>query len=323
MGTPSRKQRRASRDLFLGIDGGGTKTHTVLFSADGKLLAEDTSGPSNPLRTGLASAAETLLGSAAAAVDSIGRTTDGIVSVFAGLAGVRRKDQRAEVRRLIARGFENARVTVVTDAEIALHAATGGKPGVVVIAGTGSIVFGRNSRGRTALAGGWGPIAGDEGAGVSIAREALRAVARASDGRGPKTALSELAAEYFRAGSAEDLIVAIYSPQMTYTKLAGFARSVAQAADEGDETARTILRNAGKELGLAVCAVIRQLGMERSKVNVGTVGGVFRSGELVKRSLMAELRTCAPAAGFVEPKISPAEAAAELAIAQFYQSPSR
>ncbi|HUF04186.1 MAG TPA: BadF/BadG/BcrA/BcrD ATPase family protein [Aridibacter sp.] len=317
MSNPSRRYRRAAKILFLGVDGGGTKTQTVVYSADGEKLSEDTAGPSNPLRIGLRPSADTIFESATRACDRIARTTGGIAACVAGLAGVRREDLRDGMRRLIGERLPGADVSVVTDAEIALLAATGGKPGIVVIAGTGSIVFGRNSKGRSALAGGWGPIAGDEGGAVSIAREALRAVARASDGRGPKTVLSALAAEYFRASSAEDLIVAIYSPQMNYTRLAGFARHVAEAATEGDDVAATIVRDAGKDLGAAACAVIRRLRMERSNLRIGTVGGVFGAGDLVRRPLLRIVRSCAAKARIVEPVTSPAEAAAALAISQF------
>lgn len=322
MTNPSRRHRRASNELYLGVDGGGSKTRTVIFSADGEQLSEDTAGPSNPLRVGLKPAAETIVGSATRACDRIGRTTAGIVSCVAGIAGVRREDLRIGMRRLIGESLPGSEVSVVTDAEIALLAATAGGPGLVVIAGTGSIVFGKNSKGRTATAGGWGPIAGDEGGAVSIAREALRAVARASDGRGPETALSALAADYFRASSADDLVVAIYSPQMTYTKLAGFAGRVTEAAIEGDKAARQIIREAGLELGAAACAVIRRLRMTRADLRIGTVGGVFNAGDLLRRPLLETVRKCAPKAHFVDPVSTPAQAAASLAVRRVHQTPS-
>ncbi|REJ78216.1 MAG: hypothetical protein DWQ47_01775 [Acidobacteria bacterium] len=314
----TRKHRRATRDLFLGVDGGGTKTHSVILSAEGELLAEDLSGPSNPFRTGLKNSADTIALSAARACDKIGRTTGSIVSAVTGLAGVRREDLRSEMRRLLSRELTHATLSVVTDAEIALYAVLEKRSGLVVIAGTGSIVYGRNSRGRTALAGGWGPIAGDEGGGVSIAIDALSAVARASDGRGPKTELSKLAAEYFRSKSADDLVVAIYSPHVNFTRIAGFATSVARAAARGDKTAVDILSKAGTELGDAACAVVRELGMTRSAVEVGTVGGVFRSGEIVKRALEDQLSKCVRSMSFTDALFSPAEAAARMAYEQAF-----
>lgn len=322
MSRTSRRHRGTAKELFLGVDGGGTKTQSVIYASDGEKLSEDTTGPSNPLRIGLKPAAETILESATRACDRIGRTTGGIVSCVAGIAGVRREDLRQGMRRLIAEGLPGANVVVVTDAEIAFLAATGGEPGLVVIAGTGSIVFGKNRKGKTATAGGWGPIAGDEGGAVSIAREALRAVARASDGRGPATSLSALAAEYFRASSAEDLIVAIYSPQMSYARLAGFARHVAKAASRGDEVAVEILRVAGRELGDAACAVIKALKFGNSRFPVTLAGGVFTARDLITETLLTTLKECAPRSFLKFSDLSPADAAARMALETYHQSPS-
>src|SRR5207237_9144432 len=105
-------------------------------------------------------------------------------------------------------------VEVVTDAEIALYGATGGAPGLVLIAGTGSICCGRNARGKRVCAGGWGPLAGDEGGGSWLARRALQAVAQASDGRGPDTALSQAACAYFKVAAPDDRGFRIYAPRM-------------------------------------------------------------------------------------------------------------
>lgn len=321
-GSPKQK-RPASRDLFLGVDGGGTKTHAALFNSKGALLSEQQTGPSNPLRIGVRKALVNIQAAAVGALDEIDRTPEDVVGVVAGLAGARREDYKMQMRTGIGHFLPNASVDVVTDADIALFATTSGCPGVVVISGTGSVCYGSGSDGRTAVAGGWGPIAGDEGGGVSIAREALQAVARASDGRGRRTELSDLAARYFRAPSAEDLIVAIYSPSTDYKRLAGFARLVVEAARDGDRVAKTILDNAGTELGIAACAVLTDLKLEKEKVPVGLVGGIFAAGDLIKDPLLQRIRKCAPEAYLKIPKISPAGAAAKMAIARHHQSPSR
>jgi N-acetylglucosamine kinase-like BadF-type ATPase len=120
-------------------------------------------------------------------------------------------------------------VEVVTDAEIALYGATGGKAGLVIIAGTGSICCGVSARGRRACAGGWGPVVGDEGSGSWIARRALQAVARATDGRGRKTSLVEAACEYFNVAEADDLSTAVYAPSVTNSRIAGFGSRVVGA----------------------------------------------------------------------------------------------
>ncbi len=164
-----------------------------------------------------------------------------IVAATLGLAGVRRLDIRERVRESFATRFRVRKTLVTTDADIALYGTTLGKAGLVVIAGTGSICIGINDEGEQFIAGGWGPVAGDEGGGRGIAGEALHAVAKASDGRGELTKLSERAAEYFRASNVENLIGAIYAPQMDNSRIAGFARLVVETAADGDKIAVDIL----------------------------------------------------------------------------------
>jgi N-acetylglucosamine kinase-like BadF-type ATPase len=110
------------------------------------------------------------------------------------------------------------------------------------------------------------------------------------------------------------LIVAIYSPQVDNTRIAGFARFVVEAAQEGDAVASTILQEAGSELGLAACAVIDQLGLRRNKVPIGCVGSVFNAGEILKRPMIETIHTIAPKAFLTEPSMLPAHAAALMAM---------
>ncbi|HMF56995.1 MAG TPA: BadF/BadG/BcrA/BcrD ATPase family protein, partial [Pyrinomonadaceae bacterium] len=229
-----------------------------------------------------------------------------------GLAGVRRGDLRQRMREALT-GLGIHHLEVVTDADIALFGATAGEQGLVVIAGTGSICCGMNGRGKKACAGGWGPIAGDEGSGSWIARRALQAVARASDGRGNETELSEAACDYFKASSDDDLAIAIYAPHMTNDRIAGFARFVIEAAEKGDRVARAIVIEAGRELGLAACAVIEKLQMERERFQVAYVGGVFTSGDTILAHMRRQIKTLAPRAFTAPPKLAPAEAAARMA----------
>ncbi len=314
MPTSPSNTSRTSRDLFAGIDGGGTKTHAVICDSRGKVLSEDRAGPSNPMRVGMREATREILAALVRACDKLNRTPDEIVSLTAGLAGVRRADLKLQMQASLASELPVPRINIFTDAEIALFATTAGKPGAVVISGTGSVCFGKNGNGESAVSGGWGPIAGDEGGGVSIARKALQAVARASDGRGPATRLSKLAADYFRAATPEDLIVAIYSPHTDYTKVAGFAASVIKAARAGDLVAAAIMDDAGHELGVSVCAVLKRLKLSRKKIRVGTVGGIFNAGELLTGALAAEIRKCSVLAELAKPSFTPGHAAALMAI---------
>ncbi|HMO81508.1 MAG TPA: BadF/BadG/BcrA/BcrD ATPase family protein [Pyrinomonadaceae bacterium] len=312
------KKRRnagsALHQLYLGVDGGGTKTHIALMDATGAVRSEGFSGPSNPLRVGVETAVSNIIKAISEACDRGGLSRGDILAATLGLAGVRRADLRQRIRDSFLERLRVGHIEVVTDAEIALYAATEGKPGLVVIAGTGSICLGRNAKGKTAIAGGWGPLAGDEGGGVGIARLALQAVAKASDGRGISTVLSRRAAEYFRASGPENLIVAIYSPQVDNSRIAGFARLVVESALANDAVAVNIIKEAGFELGLAACAVIEKLGLKRYKVPVGCVGSLFKAGDVLKGPMIEVIHTVAPKAVLTEPLMPPAHAAALMAL---------
>jgi N-acetylglucosamine kinase-like BadF-type ATPase len=312
---PAKSHRTSrSRQLFLGVDGGGTKTHIAIMNSSGKTVSEGFAGPSNPLRVGVETAVDNIVKAITQATDGGELSRGDIAAATLGLAGVRRADLRQRVRESFIKriGIKNA--VVITDAEIALYATTLGKSGLVVIAGTGSVCFGKNEAGTIAISGGWGPLAGDEGGGVGIARDALHAVAKASDGRGKPTELSERASEYFRASGPENLIVAIYSPQVDNTRIAGFARLVVESALDGDRIAVDILRDAGRELGIAAVAVITKLGLKNGKVPIGCVGSIFSAGAVLTDSMLATIQKAAPLAYLTEPLMPPAHAAALMSL---------
>ena len=312
-----------SHNLYLGVDGGGTKSQAVLLDEEKRAIGEGHSGASNPLRVGVETAVSNIFQAIDAACDSANKSRGDIVSATFGLAGVRRVDLRQRVRERLAQKLGINLVEVVTDAEIALYGTTLGSPGVVVIAGTGSICYGRNEAGETAIAGGWGPIAGDEGGGATIARRGLQAIAKASDGRGKLTKLSEAGVEYFRTSTPENLLVAIYSPQMDNAKIAGFARLVVETARKGDKIAIEILNESGLELGLAVNAVIKKLNFETIKIPIGYVGSIFRAGELITDSMLETVHRFAPKAYLSEPLLQPAQAAAQAAFETYHKGGKR
>src|SRR5215204_6556354 len=318
MASPLKTKRKSvSHQLYLGVDGGGTKTHIALMNEAGTVMCEGFAGPSNPLRVGVETAVTNIAKAVHEACDRDGVSRGDIVGATLGLAGVRRADLKHSVRESFVKRLGIRKVEVVTDAEIALFATTLGKPGLVVIAGTGSVCLGKNDAGEMAISGGWGPLAGDEGGGVGIAQQALHTIAKASDGRGSATMLSQRASEYFRASGPENLIVAIYSPQVDNSRIAGFARLVVETAQDGDEIALKILSDAGYELGLAACAVIDKLKLSERRVPIGCVGSIFNAGPLLTEPMLEKVRDCAPKAFLTEPTMPPGHAAALMA----YQTP--
>ncbi len=302
-----------ARAFVAGVDGGGSATRAAIIDASLRVIGEGAAGPSNPLRVGVATAAAAIRDAVdkACSVASIDR--DLLAAACVGLAGVRRKDVRARMSEALIDVLEIDRVELCTDGDIALYGATDGQPGLVVIAGTGSICCGMNGQGKRVCAGGWGPLVGDEGGGSWIARRALQAVAHAADQRGPETSLTMAACSYFHVASPDDLSTAIYAPTMTNDHLAGFAKRVVKAAQAGDEVAHEIVTEAGRELGIMAAAVIRRLYMERERFQVAYVGGVFAAGELVLGPLREVVLRAAKKAFLAPPRLSPPVAAARMA----------
>jgi len=306
-------RKTAPRTLLLGIDGGGTKTRALITDARFQVLGEGVSGPSNPLRVGYEKAFLAIDEAISQACDAAGIKRSQISAAEIGLAGVRRPVVRQQMsERLEALGLHS--FELVTDSDIALFGVTGGNAGMVVIAGTGSICCGINSRKRHFCAGGWGPLAGDEGSGSWIARRALQAVAQASDGRGDKTELSAAACRYFKVNKSDELSAAIYASTMTHEKIAGFCTEVINTAKAGDSIAVEIVRSAGKELGLQAVAAIKNLNMTGDRFNIAYVGGVFAAGELVLGPMSRAIHSVAPGAQLIKPQVLPTVAAVRMAM---------
>ncbi|HEX3083244.1 MAG TPA: BadF/BadG/BcrA/BcrD ATPase family protein [Pyrinomonadaceae bacterium] len=299
------------RRLVVGVDGGGTRTRAAVLNG-AQILGEGAAGPSNPLRVGIDKGATAIREAVDKACAAALIQRDDLIAAGVGLAGIRRKDVRARMHDTLVQTLGIKNIELVSDGDIALYGATDGRPGVVVISGTGSIAVGMNRQGKRAYAGGWGPVAGDEGSGSWIARRALQSVARATDGRGPKTALTEAACEFFQVTTPDDLSTAIYAPTITNDRIAGFSKLVIQVAQD-DDVAREILKDAGKELGKAAVTVIHKLKLDHERFQVAFIGGVFAAGELVTQPLTEEVMKHATKAFIDNPSFSPTVAAGRMA----------
>lgn len=304
-------------EFVLGVDGGGTHTRAVITDRFRRPRGTGSAGASNPQRVGIASAATEIRRAIDEACQAANIAHEQIAWAEIGLAGVRGNGFRERMSEALA-GLRFGALEIVTDAEIALFGANGGEPGIVVIAGTGSVCLGRNRRGATHWAGGWGPLAGDEGSGAWLARQALRRIAQAADGRGAATVLTEHALDYFEVEAIEDLAGAIYHADMTNERLAGFGRTVVLAAQNGDAVAIEILRSGGAELGMMAATVIRKLKLEATQVSIAYTGSVFEAGELVLGALREELSKTAPQHTVTRPRLAPALAAAYMAHASLH-----
>ncbi len=261
--------------LYLGIDGGQSSTIALIADENGQIVGRGYGGPCNHVgsdagRAKFLSAVGNCLAQAyqAARIDSPGVTFAAACLGFSGGG----EDKQAYVHELI----NSEKYKITNDAEIALAGATAGEPGIIVIAGTGSIAFGRNREGRMARAGGWGYVFGDEGGGFDIARRALRAALQYEEGWGPETSLRDLLIGRSGTATANELLHDFYA-DLRREQIATLAQTVDQAAAQGDMVAKTILGDAADRLAWYVEGVYRNLFRAGEPVPVAYIGGVFRS----------------------------------------------
>lgn len=304
--------------LILAVDGGGSKTRAMLAAADGTVLAIGSGGPANYQVAGKETAALSLHLAIEAAYRAANLEMQPVAVGYFGLAGVGREEDRVVLRELLA-GFSPAYqiLRLENDGIIALAGATAGGPGVAIICGTGSIIYGCNKAGSYARAGGWGPLIGDEGSGYDIGRKGMIAVMRAGDGRGPQTLLTELLLNTL-ATSYEKIVLKAYSKEMRSPQIAALSIQVKQAAAAGDAVALAILDDAVKELSLAAVAVITQLGMQSERFPVALVGGGFAHDWHWASGLESQIQTCAPFAYLSQPIYEPLTGALLLGLKEVY-----
>jgi N-acetylglucosamine kinase-like BadF-type ATPase len=297
----------------LGIDAGGTKTLCLLADASGQVLAEARSSGANLQAVGELEVEKVLHEVMERAL--AGRAV--LPSVIClGIAGVGRPSDEAVVRSLMRRIGYQARIVIATDALIALVAAIGHEPGVVIISGTGSIAYGRNARDEAARAGGWGYVLGDEGSGYWIGRHALRAVVRHADGRGRATRLTPYVLAHFGVARPPELVHAIYHRNLRPSAIAAVSHTVQQAADEGDDVALNILAVGARELAGSAASVVRQLGLADTAFSFVLAGGILRAVPRLASDLQALLKELAPRSETMLLEREPALGAVALAVAE-------
>lgn len=272
----------------MGVDGGATKTLAAVLDLQERRLHLGHGASSNADAVGARAATESLLRATDEALDRAGIAPERLDGTVLAVAGT---DTKA-VADHIGAGRPVGWV-VVNDVVGAWASATGGSPGVGVISGTGSNVFGVGPDGRSWRAGGWGHILGDEGSGYWLATRSLRAALADRDGSGPRTALSEAAVEFFGVHNVEDLPTLVYSKPLSKGEIAAFAIETARVAHAGDGVACALYERAARELGAQVLAAIERTGLE-GEFPVGLIGSAFKAGPVFVEPLTAVLRRAAP-----------------------------
>ena len=268
--------------LFLGVDGGQSSTTLLIGDETGRVLGAGEAGPCNHAgaedgRVRLERAVNQGL-DAACRRAGLDAATVRFESACCGMSG------GPDDKQAILAGLLRAqRLTVTTDAAIALYGATATGQGIAAIAGTGSIAFGRNAEGRTARAGGWGYIFGDEGSGFDIARQTVRAALRMEEGWGPPTSLRQALLDATGTRDANQAAHLFYTSEWPRSRVAMLAPLADAAAARGDAVALVILNRAAIGIATLVAAVRSQLWKPGDPVDVAYIGGVFQSPAVLER----------------------------------------
>ena len=275
---------------LIGIDGGGTRTTIALTDARGRERVRRVGPPGivhprDPLAT-----AEMLV-ALVREVEAESGCERPAAALCAGLAGVEHAAEREAVHEALAKAGVAERTTVVSDGEIALEGALGGEAGILVIAGTGSVAYGRGADGRIERCGGWGMVVGDEGSAYAIGRTALVGALRGVDGRGEASSLLPAVVE--RLGLTAPDEIPPWAGRAEKADIAALASVVVALAADGDRVARRIMEQAARDLAAHVRALAERLAPWDAAPNLVPFGGMFRASGFAEL-LRAEVERVVP-----------------------------
>jgi glucosamine kinase len=299
--------------IVIGVDGGGTRTRATVADAHGTPMASVEGGPS-AVRRGEVDRSATVIASLVAEALAAAGITGAIPSVLSiGVAGVGREPERHALwQALVDRELADD-VVVHTDAMIALDDAFGDGPGILLLAGTGSVAHGRGPTGIVARCGGWGPVCGDEGSGAWIGRRALSVVTGAADGREPETALTGVIVATTEVATVDDLIA--WAAGATPADLAALAPAVLQCAEHGDPRAIALISFAAEELVIHVRTLARRLFVdERAGAPVALAGGLLGRRSPLRARVEHRLKSAVPGAQLDPREVDPVRGAIRSAL---------
>lgn len=286
----------------------------MILDSTGSACGIGFSGASNYHDVGKLAASHEIDRAVRSAIHQAKIETDALDSAFLGMAGVLSDDDRREVQEAIA-GFAWIPdiVTIENDAVSALAGALSGRPGVVQIAGTGSVTFGKDSSGKSWRAGGWGDRLADEGSASWMGMEAMKAAVQAFDGRGDSTALLHVVIERLGLTHPYEILHRLYVDGIARSRIAAMAPVVFSLAESGDPSAIEIVNRGAFELSHSIATVIGRLDFSGA-VEIALVGGVFGAGKIFRTPFKAELDHVVARYRFVEAELPPVAGAAILAL---------
>ena len=295
----------------LGLDGGGTKTECVLMEESRRVVASSRGGPSNPMRVGFGGALASVCEAARVAIATARVSNDAVVSLCAGLAGTAYPEAARKMRLLLEAEFPGKLVRICTDMDLTLEA-VGAGAAIVLIAGTGSAAVGRDARGTTARVGGHGYLLGDEGSAYHVGQRAVLDALRHFERTGADSPMGKAVLSEIGAASWADLQSRVYAtPDEVFPRLFPM---MLQAAESADATARSLLDDCAAALAELVGDLAERLQLQSQKFLLAKTGGMLGRSTWFDERLDRYLRKAAPHAQLSDLQLSPAEAAAHLAL---------
>jgi N-acetylglucosamine kinase-like BadF-type ATPase len=296
-----------SERIAIGVDAGGTSTVAAL-SRDGVFEAQAREGPANPSSRGVAAAALTI----ATAVRELVRDDDP-AALFVAAAGASRTAARDGLLAALRSAFpQTPCLDVEDDLRVALRAAIPEGPGVVLIAGTGSVAYAEHGERRVRV-GGDGYLLGDEGSAYAIGFAALKLLARTFDGRAREDETTALAARHFDITDRDGLLEAIYGAPLEVARVAALAPSIVAFAGKGNRASTKIVQGAAQELGELVRAAVRSAGLAELSPAIALSGGLFRENSMLSYLLEHRVTNETPGAAIVRARDEPVLAALRFA----------
>lgn len=319
--------RRTQAYYVLGIDGGGTKTLCLLADSAGKVVGRGVGGPSNLHQVSAAELRAALSTSIRGALNAVDFSPGNLAAVHVALAGAaaaggeKRRQVRGIIQEVLATSLGlsgNSQfaipVALTSDMVIVLVAGSHARYGLVVISGTGAVIYGEGLGSQRVKVGGWGKFIDSDGSGYGIGKAALKATFRAYDGRGPQTLLEEFIIEEWRLNSMRGLLQHLLQKEPPVEEIASLAKVVSRAAEAGDQISVDILAATSQQLLEGVLTAARKLGLLAQPFPLVLSGGILSKIDLVTEQLIGGVREQLPLAKPLRLQAEPATGAITLAL---------
>lgn len=284
-----------------GIDGGGSKTTIRVADLSGRQVFECTGGPCNISSYDKSTVGSTIVELLSRCTDEVGRRVEGYECICLGCAGAGRESERQLLEGIVRNTGYSSRVVITDDFQTAMRGAIDERYGMILISGTGSVAYGRNSNGESMRAGGWGHLIGDEGSGYYIGTQILSHIMKSHDGREPGTILDQMAFDHLNISEHRQLVQYVYNPETRKKELAGIAKLLDKACEENDGTAIKICEDAARHLLELIDIVAERLDMGLTGVKTAFAGSILSNNTPVRRRLCEMVTEKYPQMNIINP----------------------